>query len=122
MDKYDEAIEVLVKEPSQTASAWSMPLFDAGGDLFHYCSPNKDFRWNGYWCGCLTQVHSRQESASSSDLTERIVADSRLHNRPEEIIDALRATEDLDERRRILAPYAEWQREMDATIRKAVTV
>ena len=121
MDKYDRAIELLGEfknDPENFRLEIRRAWFDAGlssptGCLFQFASPScrrlEEIRIDGerHWIGCPTLIHnSTYYVAWTKELTDRIRADSRIPNRPDDIT---------YER---LPVFAEYQREMDRTIRK----
>jgi hypothetical protein len=128
MDRYDKAIKYLVANPRELDKVWSNADFELGGCLFSYCTPSRSSvkRPDGRSCGCLTMVHRSGASdrfyvAWTDELTSGIAGDNRLHGSLAALEREILATEDLDERRSILEPYAAWQRKMDSTIRQPKT-
>lgn len=113
MDKYDKAIELL-KQAEDFGKAVSSAWFAARADhptgcLFQFCCPPEEHGDNpqGYAVGCLTMIkNSSCYHAWTEELTQRIRNDPRLPSDRHEIT--------LDQ----LPVFAEWQREMDATIRQ----
>ena len=99
--------------------SWSMVEGRANSCLFAFCTPTglleslpadqSCYAPCSAVCGCLSQVHSSHFEAWTPELTERIRADDRL-------ISPFALTHPSQ-----LLPYAEWQREMDNTLRKDVT-
>lgn len=70
-------------------------------------------------CGCLTQIHSRYRHCSAAwttELTQKIIDDDRLPSDEKELERRYRAAS-LVERRKLLEPFAEWQRFLDVEIR-----
>lgn len=113
MDKYDEHIERLVERPHETEMTW----FNPPEPLFQYCHPNGTKGTTGV--GCLTVIRGWDDyTASDATLTEAIREDGRIDRSPYALERRLGQTSDLDERRRILSVYADYQRDMDDTIRQ----
>lgn len=126
-DKYELEIDRLIKAGALHEDLgrvcheqWSIndEGTDAGSPLFSYCTPHRgpDDNPDGHRCGCLTQIRDQDNgseervySAWTDELTERIIADERLPKHPWEITS-----------REQLEVFAEYQREMDQTIRAGV--
>ena len=121
-DKYDEAIDWLVANPTDdsgresTFEAWFLPHEDTpefiakAHCLFQFATPSGGEDGD---CGCLTQIRrGGSRTAWTQELTEAIAADSRI---PSKAIDLkyLRG----DKLRAALQPFAEWQRRLDREIR-----
>lgn len=94
MDKYDEAIQSLTRQPGLIRHAWNFPTTTPEGCLFDYCGE-----------GCLTQVKGGGAKAFTQELTEQIKADRRIPGHPFDI----KVTD--------LAVFAEWQRKIDKEYR-----
>lgn len=104
MDKYDEAIKYLTKNPSKIRDAWNDPYSKSGGDLFGYVTLDGLNRSVESMCGCLTQIRgdATYESGFGPSVTKKIREDSRIP------LDGMDITaEDLP-------VFAEWQRKFDA--------
>lgn len=119
-DKYDDAIEYLMDHPEEIFEVWvgdpdNLPEAVEAHCLFQFCTPTGKIerRNNGEKCGCLTQVkEDAGYVAWTDDLTNRILADVLIPNGPE----LIRNLPD-HERLAVLNRFADYQREMDATIR-----
>lgn len=127
MDKYDLEIERLLNAGplenlgSRCYDAWFCDNNENPKScLFQYVTPTGKPGWNPTHqeCGCLTQIRNADKGDSSDadrlvawteELTERIVNDQRIVKRPGEI----RTRADLE-------VFAEYQRELDRTIRSGV--
>lgn len=104
MDKYDEAIAYLIEHPDEVLAAWGA-LRTPASCLFQYCTPTGA---KSDHFGCLTQVKALPaHPAFTPELTAAIRADNRLPRNGWGIKPTLEG----------LTPFAEWQREMDRTIR-----
>lgn len=100
MDKYDEAIEHLKKNPSEIYQTWNHPTSKPAGCLF----ADTNSRRGEKLYGCLTQIRSYPDTyhvPTMPDLTEKIIADKRIP------FDGYDITVDN------LHVFAEWQRELD---------
>lgn len=112
MDKYDEAIAYLLAQEDfhdAVKTSWSNPLFIKAGCLFQYVTPSGELErdCDGLICsGCLTIVRAGIRRACTPELTDRIRADNRLPDSPDKIT------------KESLPVFAEWQRELDRTIRQ----
>lgn len=120
VDKYDEAVEFLKKNPELIKAAWSVPseLTDAkisqAHCLFKYATPTGrgQFSEDGKPCGCLTQVRlarytrTSNQAAYTPELTRAIRCDSRLPTQPDKI------------KSRHLKVFAEWQRKLDKELNR----
>lgn len=106
-DKYDAAIAYLTENPDQILVAWCNPFTRKAGCLFNYVRPDRVcFRpGSEIPCGCLSQVASCIRPAWTDDLERRIRADDRIPRDEYAITVA------------DLPVFAEWQRELDRTIR-----
>jgi hypothetical protein len=109
MDVYDEAVAYWQEHfsPEAITHSWTRPDIRPGGALFLNC----DYKpYEGFTCGCLTQVKSGHYVAATAELTEAIRADPRLPDSPENItLESLPA-------------FAEWQRRIDKALGRTVTV
>ena len=108
MDKYDKAIAYLIEHPSEVEDAWNRASClgrHPHGCLFLHCNP-RGFAGSGSF-GCLIQVKAGTYPAFTPELTEKIRADERIPSKPDDIKPTLEG----------LTPFAEYQREMDRTIR-----
>jgi hypothetical protein len=104
-DKYDKAIAHLVEYPEEIKHAWLYCDSHDAGCLFEFSGSGDGSRTeSGAFCGCLTQVRSRQHPAYSDYWTAQIRADSRI---PLNACDITVET---------LPVFAEWQRRLDAEI------
>lgn len=103
MDKYDEEIERLTKNPEAIFDAWCEPTC-----LFEFVTPNgnKVIRPDGNPCGCLTMVR-QGDFAWTDELTAEIQADERLPK-----TGLMLTVEDLP-------VFAEWQRKLDKVLNRA---
>lgn len=127
MDVYDEAITILTAvagdyyEPVVLESAWGRPERTEGGCLFDYTGWDPDLGEvgripgeSGGPCGCLTQVRAGYAFGPAmlghQDMLERLRADERVPNRPEDLtLESLTA-------------LAEWQREVDRVLGRPAPV
>lgn len=130
MDKYARAVEYLLEHPEQILNAWSLggdkrepydyldPRLVAASDLFQFITPTGSGAQmdDGRICGCLTQIKgSRDRHAWCNDqLTNTIRQDPLVPCRAVKF-----AESDAALLRQQLERFAEYQREADATIRKA---
>lgn len=101
MDRYDQEVERLTRNPSKIEDSWSMsePLFD-----FCTISRSGTTRPDGRLCGCLTFVRKNSTFggyAWTDELTDAIQNDARLPFNAEDI------------RPKHLPVFAEWQRRID---------
>ena len=99
---FEDEVERLANNPEKIYSSWGDfgPLFDNCG------KPSV-----GNPIGCLTQVKNSHWHwvAQTPEMTEKIMADDRIHYRPEELQDAVESEPDIEKRKDILRPYAEYQ-------------
>lgn len=108
MDKYDKAIAYLIEHPEEVEDAWQLVRTCPGSCLFQFCSPTGTITVvNTIKIGCLTTVKAGYNPAFTPELTEKIRADERIPSKPDDIKPTLEG----------LTPFAEYQREMDRTIR-----
>ncbi len=107
-DKYDKAIDYLMRHPNEVKEAWSCPPEHPAGCLFEFACRREVLRgFNNY--GCLTMIRRvaypsdvwQSSVAETPELTEAIQADNRLPMHVDEI------------QLHHLPVFAEWQRRLD---------
>lgn len=132
-DKYDDAIDYLVSYPENTYEVWKDVSQEATPDvwarahcLFQHATPSGRFEFHGpSACGCLTQIRSGGGNftgpfvAWTPKLTQEIRADEAIFGSIDDLQKAMTAAT-RDERRKLLEPFAEWQRRLDLEIRGIV--
>lgn len=106
MDKYDEAIEYLTKNPKEIFNAWMEPDKHVAGCLFVFAAPEGEY--GDGTAGCLTMIRKKEsdfvigsDGKIDEDLTRQIRGDERLPDCSGNI--------EVDD----LPVFAEWQRRLD---------
>ena len=84
MNKYDEAIEYLTKNPHEIENAWRKPSDAPGGCLFQFLPPPP--LEDNLAQGCLTMIRSQPEKYSSRvPFLDEIIQDERIPLRADDI-------------------------------------
>lgn len=104
MDKYDEAVAYLTKNPREIQYFWDNHRPDGPGCLFQFCGDPL----HNPGLGCPVMIRTGRYSAGTPELTAGIDADTRIPKTPAGI------------KAENLPAFAEWQRKVDeAGIRDA---